>query len=173
MPSRVAGVPLSRCSPGPRADPEARASLGGGDRAEPARSKRSTQGVGGGAAERGFRILSRKATARRIRRRTVRRWLLPTLAGVALLLALTAVVQRGEEGRRLSREVLALQGEEQIVHDRIAEQTARVDSLGSLGRLQMEADALGLRQAGDGEVTYLRDTGPESSVTADVGRDEE
>lgn len=101
-----------------------------------------------------------ESRGRRIRRRTVRRWLLPVLAWVTLILALTAVIQRGEEGRRLSREVLALQSEEQIVRDRIAEETARVDSLGSLGRLQTAAEAIGLRQAGDGEVTYLRDAEP-------------
>lgn len=90
-----------------------------------------------------------------------------------MILALTAVVQRGEEGRRLSRDVLALHSEEQVLRDRIAEETARVDSLGSLGRLQTVADAIGLRQAGDGEVTYLRDAESESSATSREGRDEE
>jgi hypothetical protein len=102
----------------------------------------------------------------------VRRWLLPALAGAALILALAAVVGRGEEARRLSREVLALQSEEQIARDRIAEETARVDSLGSLGRLELAAGAIGLRQAEDGEVTYLRDAGPESSAHTERARDE-
>ena len=117
--------------------------------------------------------MSRTSTARRIRRRTVRRWLLPALAGAALVLALTAVVQRGEEGRRLSREVLALQNEEQIAHDRIAEETARVDSLGSLGRLEKAGGAIGLRPAGDGEVMYLRDAESESSAEPNGGRNED
>lgn len=117
--------------------------------------------------------MTRESTGRRIRRRTVRRWLLPALAGIALILALTAVVQRSEEGRRLSREVLALQNEEQIVRDRIAEQTARVDSLGSLGRLHRMAGGIGLRQAEDGEVTYLRDAEPRGSQSAREERDEE
>jgi hypothetical protein len=103
----------------------------------------------------------------------VRRWLLPALAGAALILSLAAVVQRGEEARRLSREVLALQSEEQIARDRIAEETARVDSLGSLGRLEMAAGAIGLRQAGDGEVTYLRDVEPEGPAHTDGGHDEQ
>jgi len=93
----------------------------------------------------------------RVRRRTLRRWFFPVVAGAALVAALTAVVQRGEEARRLSRELLELQNEEQIARDRIAEATARVDSLGSLGRLEVAAGALGLRQAEEGEVIYLRD----------------
>jgi len=107
--------------------------------------------------------MKRDSSAPRVRRRTLRRWFFPAVAALVLGGALTAVVQRGEEGRQLSRELLELQNQEEIARDRIAETTARVDSLGSLGRLEMAAGALGLRQPEEGEVVYLQDV-PASSV---------
>lgn len=97
---------------------------------------------------------------RRMRRRTLRRWALPSLAGVGLIASLAVVVRRGEEARRLSNELSRLQAEQEIARDRLAEAMARVDSLGSLGRLERAAGALGLRQAREGEVVYLADAGP-------------
>lgn len=99
----------------------------------------------------------RRAGWGRMRRRTVRRWTLPGLALVGLIASLAVVVRRGEEARRLSHELARLRMEEEIARDRLAEWAARVDSLGSLSRLERAAGALGLRQAGDGEVIYLAD----------------
>ncbi len=79
-------------------------------------------------------------------------------------------MQRGEEARRLSRELLELQNQEQIARDQIAEATTRVDSLGSLGRLEVAAGALGLRQAEEGEVVYLKDV-PGSGASGTSSRE--
>lgn len=84
---------------------------------------------------------------------------MPSLLGVtALVASLTTVVRRSEEGRRLSVEVERLETEERIVGDRLALERARVDSLGSLPRLEEAARSLGLRQAQEGEFFYLSDS---------------
>lgn len=112
-----------------------------------------------------------RARRRRLRRRTLRRWALPSLAIVALIASLAVVVGRGEEARRLSHELSRLQAEREIARDRLSQLTARVDSLGSLGRLEAAAGELGLRQAGDGEVVYLADIGPDGGAVTDETRE--
>lgn len=94
---------------------------------------------------------------KRVRGRTLRRWALPLLAAGTLVAALATVVRRGEEGRLLSREVDRLEAEEEILDDRLAAQRARADSLAALPRMEEAANAIGLRQAEDGEFIYLSD----------------
>lgn len=74
-----------------------------------------------------------------------------------LVAALATVVRRGEEGRLLSRELDRLDAEEQILHDRLAADRARADSLAALPRMEAAAAEIGLRQAEDGEFIYLSD----------------
>lgn len=105
-----------------------------------------------------------RARRRRMRGRTLRRWALPSLALLGLIASLAVVVRRGEEARRLSHELSRLQAEREIARDRLAETMARVDSLSSLGRIEEAAGELGLRQAGEGEVVYLADVGPEDEA---------
>lgn len=95
--------------------------------------------------------------AKRVRKRTVRRWALPVLAAGTLVVALATVVRRGEEGRLLSRELDRLDAEEQILHDRLATERTRADSLEALPRMEAAATGIGLRQAEDGEFIYLSD----------------
>lgn len=99
----------------------------------------------------------------------MRRWALPVLAAGTLVAALAAVVRRGEEGRLLSRELDRLEAEEQILHDRVAAQRARADSLAALPRMEEAANAIGLRQAEDGEFLYLSD----EVLDPDGGEEEE
>ena len=96
-----------------------------------------------------------------MRRRTLRRWAVPVVGGVALVLSLATAVRRGEEGRRLSRELDRLEAEEVLLIDRLAAEEARVDSLGALPRMEEAAAELGLRRAGDGELYHLSEEGVE------------
>ena len=72
--------------------------------------------------------------------------------------ALATVVRRGEEGRLLSRQIDRLDAEEQILHDHLAAERARADSLEALPRMEAAATEIGLRQAEDGEFVYLSDS---------------
>lgn len=114
-----------------------------------------------------------EAARRRVRRRAIRRWLGPAIAGLSLIVGLGLVVRRSEEGRRLSRELSSLEGEERLVRDRLASAEARVDSLTSLRRIERAATELGLRQAGDGEVFYLTDGDGVGGDDVSSGADQE
>lgn len=85
--------------------------------------------------------------ARKVRRRILRRWSATSLAVLALVASLVAVVQRGEEGRRLTATLGSLEAELRIVEDRIERARARVDSLTTSARIEGAAGALGLQQA--------------------------
>ncbi len=102
-----------------------------------------------------------RATPKKVRRRTLRRWALPAVGGVLLVLSLAAVVGRGEEGRRVSQELDRLEERELILFDQLAGEEARVDSLGALPRMVEAAARIGLRRAGDGELYHLSDADDE------------
>ena len=107
--------------------------------------------------------------APRVRKRTLRRWALPFFGVALVVAALATAVGRGEDGRRLSRELDRLDADELIVRDEVATQAARADSLASLPRMERAASRLGLRQAGDGEVFHLSDAA--SSAVSDEDSD--
>ena len=85
--------------------------------------------------------------ARKVRRRILRRWSATSLAVLALAASLVTVVRRGEEGRRLTAELAALEAELRIVGDRIDLARAKVDSLTTAARIEGVAGALGLQRA--------------------------
>jgi len=112
-------------------------------------------------------------SVRRIRRRTLLRWLAAGAAIIALAASLASVVRRGEEGRRLMAELRGLEAEERVVTDRIDAARARVDSLAAPARIEPAAEALGLQRAGEEQLLQV-DAGPspdeeESGVSARGG----
>ncbi len=111
--------------------------------------------------------------ARRVRRRTLRRWVTPGLAIATLLASMVMVVRRGEVGRRLSAELEALEAQGSVASDRIVAERARVDSLTTLTRIEDVAGSIGLRRAVDAELVQVeavdRDLGNEVALSG-VGR---
>ncbi|WP_419161175.1 hypothetical protein [Candidatus Palauibacter sp.] len=87
------------------------------------------------------------AGARRVRHRTLLRWMTAGVAVLALAASLASVVQRGEDGRRLTAELGELEAEARIAGDRIDVERARVDSLTTPARIEREAEMLGLHRA--------------------------
>jgi hypothetical protein len=94
---------------------------------------------------------------RRIRKRTLIRWLAPGLSMVALTVSLVAVVRLDEEGRGLSSELRVLGEKAQIVSDHIVTESARVDSLTDLARIEVVATTIGLRRAVDAELVRVEE----------------
>lgn len=94
-------------------------------------------------------------SVRRIRRRTLLRWMTAGLAVIALAASLASVVRRGEEGRRLTAELRGLEAEDRIVTDRIDAARTRVDSLAAPARIEREAEALGLQRAGEEQLLQV------------------
>lgn len=92
---------------------------------------------------------------RRVRRRTLVRWMTAGVAVLALAASLVSVVRRGEEGRRLMAEVRALEARGRIVTDRLDAARASVDSLAAPARIEREAEALGLRRAGEEQLLQV------------------
>ena len=98
-----------------------------------------------------------RSRRRLIRWTRVRRWSLPGLAAVALAAAMTAVVKRDGEVRRLSGELESLRRTEQVARDELAAVVQRADSLSSRGRIEVAAPGLGLRPAEDDEIVWLEE----------------
>lgn len=94
-------------------------------------------------------------SVRRIRRRTLLRWMTAALAVLALAASLVSVVRRGEEGRRLMAELRGLEAEARIVTDRIDAARARVDSLAAPARIEPAAEALGLQRAAEEQLLQV------------------
>ena len=92
---------------------------------------------------------------RRIRKRTLIRWLAPGLSVVAFTASLVVVVRLDEEGRGLSSELQMLGENAQIFSDHIVAERARVDSLTDLARMEVVAATLGLRRAVDAELVRV------------------
>lgn len=113
--------------------------------------------MGGERAGRGG---NRGAAARRrppLRRRTLRRWAVPSLLVVAVAFSMASAVKRGAHARALFQEIQALERAERITLERLAEERRRADSLSSRARIRKAAGALGLRPAADREITFLAD----------------
>ncbi len=108
---------------------------------------------------------------RTLRRRTLRRWAAPALGALALAAALIAVVRRGEEGRRLARELGAVEAEAHVMVDRIQTQRVRIDSLSARSRMQGAAGALGLRPVSDGEFVHVRGRAESAGEAAEEHRE--
>ena len=94
-------------------------------------------------------------SARRIRRRTLIRWMTAGMAVIGLAASLASVVRRGEEGRRLMAELRGLEAEDRIVTDRIDAAWTRVGSLAAPARIEGAAEALGLRRAGEEQLLQV------------------
>ena len=94
-------------------------------------------------------------SVRRIRRRTLIRWMTAGMAVAALAASLVSVVRRGEEGRRLMTELRGLEAEDRIVTDRIDAVRTRVDSLAAPARIERAAEALGLQRAGEEQLLQV------------------
>lgn len=94
---------------------------------------------------------------RRIRKRTLVRWLAPGLSMVAFTASLVAVVRLDEEGRGLSSELRGLGEKAQIVSDHIVAERARVESLTDLARMEVVATTIGLRRAVDAELVRVEE----------------
>ena len=94
---------------------------------------------------------------RRIRKRTLVRWLAPGLSMVAFTASLVAVVRLDEEGRGLSSELRGLGEKAQIVSDHIVAERARVASLTDLARMEVVATTIGLRRAVDAELVRVEE----------------
>ncbi len=94
-------------------------------------------------------------SVRRIRRRTLIRWMTAGMAVAALAASLASVVRRGEEGRRLMTELRGLEAEDRIVTDRIDAARTRVDSLAAPARIERAAEALGLQRAGEEQLLQV------------------
>lgn len=92
---------------------------------------------------------------RRIRRRTLLRWMAAGVAVSALAASLASVVRRGEEGRRLMAELRELEAEGRVVTDRIDAARTRVDSLAAPARIERAAEALGLRRAAEEQLLQV------------------
>lgn len=89
----------------------------------------------------------------------LRAWARRAFAGLtvlALAAAMRAAVERGGEARRLSDEIDSLQEREAVARGRVARAMRRVDSLSSRDRIARVGSLLGLRPAGDEEITFLR-----------------
>ncbi|WP_419939987.1 hypothetical protein [Candidatus Palauibacter sp.] len=94
-------------------------------------------------------------SVRRIRRRTLLRWMMAGVAVIALAASLVSVVRRGEEGRRLMAELRGLEAEDRVVTDRIDAARTRVDSLAAPARIERAAEALGLQRAGEEQLLQV------------------
>ncbi|MCY3699776.1 MAG: hypothetical protein OXH46_09090 [Gemmatimonadetes bacterium] len=94
-------------------------------------------------------------SVRRVRRRTLVRWMTAAAAVLALAASLVSVVRRGEEGRRLMAELRGLEAEDRIVTDRIDAARTRVDSLAAPARIERAAEALGLQRAGEEQLLQV------------------
>ncbi len=94
-------------------------------------------------------------SVRRVRRRTLLRWLVVGVAIIALAASLARVVRRGEEGRRLMAERRGIEAEDRVVTDRIDAARARVDSLAAPARIERAAEALGLQRAGEEQLLQV------------------
>lgn len=109
---------------------------------------------------------------RRIRRRTLLRWIPPGLAVATLVAAMVTVVGRSERGRALSVQLDALDAEAGVVADRIAKERVRVDSLTSLPRIEEAAASVGLRRAEEEELVQVEarvEPDPEGIAGPEVG----
>ena len=95
---------------------------------------------------------------RKVRKRTLLRWVAPGLSTVALTVSLATVVRRDEDGRGLSSEFQALGEEAQIISDHIVVEHTRVDSLTDLARIEAVATAIGLRRALDDELVRVEES---------------
>ena len=104
------------------------------------------------------KLVREAGRVRRVRKRTLFRWVAPGLSTVALTVSLATVVRRDEEGRGLSSELRTLGEEAQIVSGRIVEERARGDSLTDLSRIEAVATSLGLHQAVDAELVRVEET---------------
>lgn len=98
---------------------------------------------------------NQSGNVRRVRRRTLLRWLAAGLAVLALAASLMTVVRRGEEGRRRMAELRGLEAEARIVTDRIEAARARVDSLAAPARIERAAGALGLQRAREAQLLQV------------------
>ncbi len=94
-------------------------------------------------------------SVRRIRRRTLLRWMMAGVAVIALAASLVSVVRRGEEGRRLMAELRGLEAEDRVVTDRIDAARTRVDSLAAPARIERVAEVLGLQRAGEEQLLQV------------------
>ena len=94
-------------------------------------------------------------SVRRIRRRTLLRWMMAGVAVIALAASLVSVVRRGEEGRRLMAELRGLEAEDRVVTDRIDAARTRVDSLAAPARIERAAEALGLQRAAEEQLLQV------------------
>ena len=94
-------------------------------------------------------------SVRRIRRRTLLRWMMAGVAVIALAASLVSVVRRGEEGRRLMAELRGLEVQDRVVTDRIDAARTRVDSLVAPARIERVAEALGLQRAGEEQLLQV------------------
>ncbi len=94
-------------------------------------------------------------SVRRVRRRTLLRWMTAAVAVLALAASLVSVVRRGEEGRRLMTELRGLEAEDRVITDRIDAARARVDSLAAPARIEGAAEALGLLRAGEEQLLQV------------------
>lgn len=95
------------------------------------------------------------------RRFRLRVWTRRAFAGLTVLVlagAMRAAVERGAEARRLSDEIDRLQEREAVARARVARAMREVDSLSSRDRIARAVSRLGLRPAGDEEITFLRET---------------
>lgn len=103
---------------------------------------------------------------RRVRKRTLRRWVAPGLGVLALLASLFMSMRRGEAGRRLAAEFATLESRGYVAADRIARQRARVDSLTTLARIEDVAGSIGLRQAVGSELVRVEAADREENEVA-------
>ncbi|MDE2661529.1 MAG: hypothetical protein OXI39_00790 [Gemmatimonadota bacterium] len=94
-------------------------------------------------------------SVRRVRRRTLVRWMTAAAAVLALAASLVSVVRRGEDGRRLMAELRGLEAEDRVVTDRIDAARTRVDSLAAPARIERAAEALGLQQASEEQLLQV------------------
>jgi hypothetical protein len=101
---------------------------------------------------------------RPVRRRTLRRRLLPLLGAVIVAASMATAVRRGAEARRLSREIEALSRAERVTRGRMAAVMGRLDSLSSRARIREAAAELGLRPSTDREIVFLKDVDQPSSI---------
>lgn len=110
-------------------------------------------------------------SVRRVRRRTLVRWMTAAAAVLALAASLVSVVRRGEEGRRLMAELRGLDAEDRVVTDRIDAARTIVDSLAGPARIERAAEALGLQRAGEEQLLQV-DAGysPDEEETEVSGR---
>ena len=109
---------------------------------------------------------SGRGSVRRVRRRTLVRWMTAAAAVLALAASLVSVVRRGEEGRRLMADLRGLEAEYRVVTDRIAAARTRVDSLAAPARIEVAAEALGLQRAGEEQLLQV-DAGHSADAPAE------